>query len=312
MNINNYLPSQKVRQGISIILLIGIAYGVYYLVTHFTNPEPTSEFIDVVLVDETMNPRNPDYFKDSDGDGAYDWEEALWPELDPNNPDSDGDGISDGRYIKAKRAIQDRERGIENNFQQNLTETQKLGRGALSALLAVANSGQEITPETEAQISQNMTTYIQDLTFGEKIYLRDEFQLVEDSKENSYAYRDAMKELFRTYPVSIRDIELIVEATQSAQESAGRLRTISRKYNNYLGELTTLEVPFLIAGRHTELVNNISQIGGASDNLLQEETDELVTLATIIQLENIMNETAAAIININTYFDIIADGSVFE
>jgi len=312
MTIKHYLPSKKVRIGIGIALMLGITYGAYYFVTNFYNPESKKEFIDVMFVEETMNPRNTNYFKDSDGDGAYDWEEDLWPELDPNNPDSDGDGISDGRYIKAKREIQDRERGIRNNFQDNLTETQKLGRGTLSALLAITDSGQEITPETEAQISENITTYIQDLTFGEKLYLRDEFQLVENSKENSYAYRDAMKELFRTYPVSTSDIESIVIATQSAEESAGRLRSISRKYRNYLGELTTLEVPFLIAGRHTELVNNISQIGGASDNLLREEVDELVTLATIIQLEKIMNETAEAIIKINTYFDIIQDELIFE
>lgn len=310
MNIKQYLPSQKVRIAIMILFGFGLISIAYYLVTNFYGPKSEKKFVDVTLVNQ--NTRNSDYYKDSDGDGAYDWEEALWPELDPNNPDSDGDGVLDGRYIKAKRAIQDRERGLINDDTDNLTETQKLGRGALSALLALQQSGEEITLETEAQISENIERYINELTLGEKIYLRDEFNLVENSKENSYAYRDAMKKLFTTYPIATNDIELIIRATEDREQIQGRLRTIANKYNNYLSELTTLEVPFLIAGRHTELVNNISQIAGATNNLLKDEADELVTLSTIVQIEKIMNGTAEAIIKINTYFEIIEDETLFD
>lgn len=311
MNIQQYLPSKKVRIILLILLGLALVYLAYYLVNTFYAPEPEKKFIDVTLVEET-GPNNPEYYLDSDNDGAYDWEEALWPELDPNNPDSDGDGVLDGRYIKAKQAIAERERLGENFQESNLTETQKLGRGALSALIALQQSGEEITPEAEAKISENIESYITNLTFGEKIYLRDEFELVDNTSENSYAYRDAMKELFKTYPVATTDLEVLIKGTENPQEYQGRLRSIATKYKNYLSELTVLEVPYVIAGRHTELVNNISQIAGASDNLLQEESDELVTLSTVIQLEKIMNETADAIIKINTYFDIIEDESVFE
>ncbi|MCI5051457.1 MAG: hypothetical protein MRY57_04055 [Candidatus Pacebacteria bacterium] len=311
MNIKKYLPSPKVRIGILIFAGLALVYLGYFLVQKYYAPNEEQAFIDVAFVNETEDTRS-DLYLDSDNDGAYDWEEALWPELDPNNPDSDGDGVSDGRYIKAKRAEARRAELGDDFVESNLTETQKLGRGALSALIALQQSGEEITPETEAQITENITTYINELTLGEKIYTRDQFNLVENTQENSYTYRDEMTALFRQYPVATSDIEVLVQATQESVEYQGRLRSIAKKYNDYLGALTTLDVPFIIAGRHTELVNNISQIAGSTNNLLQEESDELVALATIVQLETIMNETAEAIIKINTYFEIIEDESVFE
>lgn len=311
MNIQQYLPSKKVRIGIIIVFGLALVYLAYFLMNKYYQPEVENKFIDVTLVDEKKQ-ESVERYKDTDGDGAYDWEEALWPELDPNNPDSDGDGVSDGRYIKAKRSIAEREKLGDDFVESNLTETQKLGRGALSAFIALQQSGEEITPEAEAQISENISTYITELTLGEKIYLRDEFNLVEDSEENSYAYRDVVQELFENYPVATTDIEVLIQGTQNKNEYQGRLRGIAKKYNEYLEKLIVLEVPYIIAGRHTELVNNISQIAGATNNLLEDESDELVILSTVVQLEKIMNETAEAIIKINTYFEIIEDNSVFE
>lgn len=312
MNIKQYLPGRTTQIGLIIFSALGLIYLGYYLVSNFYSSKSEQQFIDVSLVNKDARKENLDYYKDTDGDGAYDWEEALWPELDPNNPDSDGDGVSDGRYIKAKTAIKNREQGLETKGQENLTETQKLGRGTLSALLAISDSGEEITLETQNQISKNIEQYIRELTLGEKIYTRDEFRLVEDTQKNSYAYRDQINEMFRKYPVATRDIEQLIQGIENPQESQGRLRTVANKYKNYLGELTTIEVPYLIAGRHTELVNNISQIAGATNNLLQDESDELVTLSLIVQLEGIMNKTAEAIIKINTYFEIIEDTELFE
>jgi hypothetical protein len=310
MNITQYMPSKNVRIGILIFFGLGFAFLAYYLVNRFYSSESKNDLIDVTLVNENQK-RNPELYKDSDNDGAYDWEEALWG-LDPNNPDSDGDGVLDGRYIIAKQEIDLREQLGEYFQESNLSETQKLGRSALSALIALRESGAEITPETQAKISENILNHISNLTLGEKMYLREEFQLVDDTRENSFAYRDAMKKLFRTYPVATSDLEVLIKGTENPQEYQGRLRSIASKYEKYLSELIVLEVPFLIAGRHTELVNNISQISGATNNLLQEESDELVSLSVLIQLEKIMNQTSNAIIKINSYFEIIQEPNIFE
>lgn len=314
MNIQAYLPSRKIRIALGIILILGLAYLGYVLFDTYT-PSDSQEvnYINVQAVTDSSRTRSAEYFIDTDNDGAYDWEEALWPELDPNNPDSDGDGVLDGKYIQAKKDIQERARRGVDIAESDLTQTQKFGRGAFAALLAIQESGGEITAETQEQFSNNLAQYVTELTLGEKVYTRDELLLVEDTKESTYAYMESMKKLFTTYPVATSDIELIVSAIENTQEYRGRARSIQLKYEAYLTELTSLEVPYIIAGRHTELINNISQIAAAAKNLAQdeEEVDDLVSLSVIVQLENILNTTAEAIIKINTFFDIITTPNIF-
>ena len=80
----------------------------------------------------------------------------------------------------------------------------------------------------------------------------------------------------------------------------------------HLLELTSTSVPQNIASRHTQLTNSVSQLAAATDNLLLEEQDELVTLSLVAQLETILSNAASAIININKYFDIIANDTYFS
>jgi hypothetical protein len=307
MNIQKYLPSRNIQIIVISLLVIGIAYLVYFFVTKNKKPAE-QDLISVALVDES---EKSEYYRDTDNDGAYDWEEALWPELDPNNPDSDGDGILDGKYIKTKQAIQEKERrGVTNLQESNLTETEKLGRSAYTALLAIAQSGGELDEATEEQFSQNIADYVSNLTLGDKVYLREELRLVEDSQENIYAYRDRMKGLLADYPVATSDIELLLSAAEDPANYENDLRTASLKYGDYLFELIDTDTPYVIAGRHTELINNISQISAAVDNLLEEEQDELVSLAFLVQVQDILNQTTEAIVKINTFFEIIKDESL--
>lgn len=314
MNSNNwreYLPSKKIQRVLGVLGLIALAFGIYFLI-HYVTKETrnTNEYLNLSLVDSEV--RASEYYKDSDNDGAYDWQEALWPELDPHNPDSDGDGVLDGKYIREKIVIQERQRRGIDASESNLTETEKLSRSLSTALLAIAESGGSVDdPETQEQISGNVIDYINELTLGDVLYTRDQFTLVEDSKENSFAYRDAMKDLFTIYPVATSDIDILISATEDPSEYQGQLRSLSTKYRSYLDKLTTMNVPYNIAGRHTELTNNVSQIAAALENLTLEEPDELVSLSVVVQIEKILNETADAIIKINTYFDIISTPGIF-
>ena len=308
MNITKYLPSKNIRKILVVIVVIIIGLLAYYLFSS-RQSERTDDLITVSSVDDV---RSSEYYLDSDNDGAYDWEEALWNELDPFNPDSDGDGVLDGKYIQTKRTAQERERRGVDLSDSSLSESEKLGRNTLTALLAVVQSGADIDAQTQEQFSDNISKYVNELTLGDRLYTRDQIQLVEDSREHSYRYRDDMTNLFKTYPIATSDIELIIQATETPTEYQGRLRSASKKYNEYLSELVALEVPYIIAGRHTELVNNVSQINAGLENLMEEEIDELVSLALLVQLEDIMNSTVDAIVKINTYFDIIADPQVFN
>ncbi|MAQ77030.1 hypothetical protein CL684_00660 [Candidatus Campbellbacteria bacterium] len=305
----SYLPSKKIQITILILIVLLCGFLAFFFFDNERNETDENTFVDVAAVTSDEDNINT---LDSDGDGAYDWQEELWPELDPNNPDSDGDGVLDGQYIRLKQneAIL-RARG-EENVESDLTETEKFARTAVTALIAVAQSGGELTEEQQRVFSENLANYVQNLTLGEKLYTRDSFNLVSNTKENIRAYSNGMKQLFRTYPVATSDIELIITALEEPEVNQGGLRAINKKYGDYLIELSSQEVPQNIAARHTQLTNSISQLGAATDNLLQEEQDELITLSLVAQLETILSNAAAAIINLNKYFEIVEDDIYFN
>ena len=310
MNFKQYLPSRKIQIAIGVIGIVALGFLVYFLISRITTSDSNNNSLNLSLVNEDR--ATSEYYKDSDNDGAYDWQEALWPELDPNNPDSDGDGVLDGKYLREKIAIQERQRLGTDYDQSNLTETEKLSRSLSTALLAIEQSGGSIDdPETRDQISGNVINYISDLTLGDVLYTRDQFPLVENTKANSFTYRDAMKKLFTTYPIATSDIETLVVATEKPAEYQGQLRSAAAKYRTYLTALSTMNVPYNIAGRHTELTNNVSQLAAALENLTLAEPDELVSLSAVIQIEDILNASADAIVKINTYFDIISAPGMF-
>ena len=68
--------------------------------TFFTHVSPLDEEITAVNSKNILE--SEVYLKDSDNDGVYDWEEALFG-TDPHNPDTDGDGISDSEEIAVTR-----------------------------------------------------------------------------------------------------------------------------------------------------------------------------------------------------------------
>lgn len=87
-----YFPSKKVF--IVGVLAIGLlAWSVVYQNTSQQNSAITNNPLRTVAQAESA-------FPDSDSDGLYDWEEALY-ETDPKNRDSDGNGVSDGEQYES-------------------------------------------------------------------------------------------------------------------------------------------------------------------------------------------------------------------
>lgn len=309
-NNKHYLPNKTTIFILGLLILGSLAYGIYYTKKKkiVAKPEKPKNIAFTLVKDK----KNNDPFLDSDHDGAYDWVEELWPELDPHNPDSDGDGVLDGEYIKQKQRIYEKNRNKNSNTQTNLTETEKLGRSVYTALLALKNSGKTIDKNTQDQISNNIAHYISNLPLGDKLYIRDELKLVPDTKENSYAYRDAMLALFKKYPVRTHEINLIMKATKEPTKYKKEVETTTIKYNLYIHNLSEMKVPYLIAGQHIRLMNALEQIEGALKNLTSEHYDETIAISSLVQIKKTMEIIVQANIDIEKYFKIIADPSIFS
>jgi hypothetical protein len=228
-----------------------------------------------------------------------------------NDPDTDGDGVSDAQYLENRKNIQERRAlGIED-IETDLSESQMLGRSIYTALLAIEQSGGVFDDTTREQISENIKSYVADLTLHDTLYLREDLNLVENSKEASYAYRDELNQLLQEYPIEPQDIELIAQAVENTAPFRTRIARVGAKYRTLLEELEQMEVPFVIAGRHTELLNSLGLLTAAFENFNQDEVDDFVSLSVVIQMEEVLTRTQDAIEKIGLFFSLIRDDDIF-
>jgi hypothetical protein len=269
---------------------------------HIQEEEQT--YIDVNFVEEDQNNQ------DTDNDGVADWEERLWG-LNPEKADSDGDGVSDARYIASKKNEQlQRELGLEG-IESNLSESQKLGRSIYTALLAVQSSGAQLSAEDQEAMTDNIAQYIENLAISDTLYVREDLTLVEDTQEHSYTYQDRLEGYITQYPFETRDLELLTEAVENPDAYRTRINEATQRYQALEENLAAMEVPFAIGGRHTEFLNSVATLADGLDNLRQDEPDDLISLALLAQLDTIFNNISISADNIQRYFEIIEDETVF-
>ncbi len=313
MKKNNYFnKSISYKLTYSIIGFLLLAFVVYGLYVNYKDSQQKQgdkkNYLDVNFLNDKKN-KDPQFI-DSDEDGAPDWLENLFPELDPNDPDSDNDGVLDGEYIRQKRMIHNKTR--QDTTGVHLTPSEELGRGLYSAIFAVTKADGSLDTETKEKMSDNVVRYIKNLPLNSKLYLRDDIHTVLDTKESSFAYKKRMEELFKKYPINTSEITLILKAAKEPQKFQTEIEKAITKYDLYIHELETMDVPSLVAGRHTELLNAVNQLDGALKNLIREDKDDVVTLSSITQVNKIIQNVVDANTHIAMYFDIIKMPDAFN
>ncbi len=304
----NFLPSLWVRRIIIITLsLIIVGFSIYTIIERQKErSEQKNRGIDIVFLEDEERSD-----VDTDMDGLPDWEEILWG-LNPYLADTDSDGVDDAQYVRNRKNIQERRDAGFENYETNMTESERLGRSIYTAILAIEESGGTLDPETQDQISNNIAEYVKQIPVSGRLYVRDELNLVENTRELTRKYQQEMESLLSKYPVETADIQLLVESLESDEPRKSELKKAAEKYDILVNELVSLDVPYAIGARHTELLNSISHVAGSLKNLSADEQDELLTLSTIIQMDDRLNQVRESAFNIQAFFEIIADDTVFE
>ena len=304
----NFLPSLWVRRIIIITLsLIIVGFSIYTIIERQKErSEQKNRGIDIVFLEDEERSD-----VDTDMDGLPDWEEILWG-LNPYLADTDNDGVDDAQYVRNRKNIQERRDAGFENYETNMTESERLGRSIYTAILAIEESGGTLDLETRDQISNNIAEYVKQIPVSGRLYVRDELNLVENTRELTRKYQQEMESLLSKYPVETADIQLLVESLESDEPRKSELKKAAEKYDILVNELVSLDVPYAIGARHTELLNSISHVAGSLKNLSADEQDELLTLSTIIQMDDRLNQVRESAFNIQAFFEIIADDTVFE
>lgn len=311
-----YIPNTFILISLAVVALGFVTYGIFY---HFkkqkSNPDTNSKkHIEVSYLDssEQLSQNNlDDHFLDSDNDGAFDWEEKLWPELDPHNPDSDGDGILDGEYIREKKRAFNEERFKEKKEFKKLTETQKIGRGLYKIIALMGQEGSEMTDEQKEQLSESVSQYVAEIPLGSRVYLKEDLTLAQNSKAETQKYKKEMLALFAKYPIYTSEFSLIFEGSKDPQKFVDELYIAQNKYKKYIQNLIEIEVPYTIAKRHLQLLNHASELEGILANLNKAEPDDVLILSSLVQIEKVINGIIDTNKRIQKYFDLVEDASLF-
>jgi hypothetical protein len=308
--VSEFLKSRLFKKIIVIALASLLVGAIVY--TGIKNYRKTGSIVGNDLSISFVDNKNDPSKLDTDNDGVPDWEEKLLG-LDPLKTDTDNDGVDDGMFVRNMRQLQEQRAMGGEGVTSNLTESEKLGRSLVTAILAIEQAGGEFDPETQDIISNNVAEYINNLTIGGTLYVRDSLTKVPDTKENVYAYRDELTSLLKTYPIDGKDIELLGRALQDGNQAYRiSLERTAIKYDSLTQELKNLPVPSVIAGKHTEFLNSLASITGALKNLSQEEPDQVVTMSVLTQLQDIVETLVSSSQDLRTFFTLIEDESVFE
>ena len=271
--------------------------------------DPSSPIAVRYLSKENKGDKKDPRLIDTDGDGVYDWKEELLG-LDIHSPDSDNDGVSDLEYVR--NLEREADIGAQGKG-ENLTLSDRFGRGVYTALylLKKANGGKPLDDETKKKVEENVKNYIENLNFGEKLYTRDSIEVVEDTKENDFAYEKTMKKLFETYPVKLSDFQLLSKSVGKAKEHRVEIANVVMRYDEYLHELEKVKVPQLIVQKHLQLMNGLMKLKTALANL-DNEDDGIIVMSALSQFSKLIEDVLDAIVKINTYFEIIHEPGAFS
>jgi hypothetical protein len=288
----NYFPGKKILILLA-VLLLGAFWWWFVSFRAEANKLPGT----LVFINDTaiQAPLNGIAQKDSDADGLFDWEEALW-KTDPKNPDTDRDGTNDGEEIKLKRnplkqapddALSDEflhQQTETNESDEQLTQTQLLTRDFISTYLKLKQTDQ-FTPETQVQLVDSFTeeALSRANTDDALSYTVNEITILDvDDIIPISQYAQALENaLGRNFSYSFFGQELILLKNILEKKDSRSIEVFGqteKAYRNLADELLRVRVPREVAVDHVALINSSLVIAKSFSDIKNMQTDPLQAL----------------------------------
>lgn len=249
----NYLPSKQFVRLIGIVLLVSVVVLVLGSVLGKKTIWNKNKKEDVV----TLGTKSDDFFaQDSDKDGLYDWEEALWG-TDPQKKDTDDDGVSDKEYVDQKKeSIAESSDTPYEPDDTNQTEVFAKQLFATSAVLSHSGSfSQEDIESFSANLGQSINAFsIKD------IYTLSDLKMGNTSPDTYYnGFGSIYNSLSFQTVDELATIAAVIENPDD-ETSLSRLATLVSLYQVFQDKLLGLSVPYNASGIHLAIVNDLYRI----------------------------------------------------
>jgi hypothetical protein len=240
---------------------------------------------------------------DTDGDGVFDWEEALWG-LNKYKP-ATFDDVPDLKYIENKRKELNL---VDSKDDKTLTETDKFAREFFSTYAAIQGS-EDINDQTMKNIAAALGQKIVNPQFVDK-YAADDVKFVRvDNEKTKEAYYVTISDLFAKYEAQgIGDELPIINSglntydKKGEQNSFENITRIAQAYKDFASNVIDTPVPESLATYHLRIANAANNTGVSVENMAQVITDPLVGVSGVSEYDKYSNELIKAVADLEASF----------
>lgn len=285
-SIKEYLPSKKFI--ISISVLLGIALLFFGIKTLARSTKKTVDPSQVVIKN-LVNPAEID----TDQDGLYDWEEALWG-TDPQNPDSDADGIPDGVAIERKKT----EAGITESTE--LSDTDLFAKDLYTTIAVAAQDG--LTEEESLALQNDIAKAIVNKTPSEPTYTLESLIVVPFSNQSYNSYVSKIMGAF-VYNEEIKQrLQTTTSQIKNSTIDSVFFKTTGDEFIAFAQELAKVPTPNTSASTHLLFVNAFDRLGKILSGLSQIENDPIYAFSYGIEYHEAIANLSSAYANLGSYF----------
>lgn len=275
MEVKSILPSSKFIKSIgAIILLLAIAYFVYYLIVD--KPFAKNSQTNLKVIDGKFGEL---YSKDSDGDGLLDWEEDLYG-TDKNKTDSNKNGIPDLAEVKPN--------GNDVAIGDNITENFSW-QFASSVFALRGNNG--LTEENIDLLIESSTDKIGNFANEKKYSIGDLRIAQSESSSATNQYLQQFTQSINKIPFrSDNSAELLTQALEEdSPDKLSLISTITAKYASSIDSLLQIPVPKKYTQSHLAIINSINQIMNLDISMSQAFTDPLKAYIALTNYQKVID-----------------------
>ncbi len=250
---------------------------------------------------------------DTDQDGLKDWEEELLGS-DPKNKDTDGDGIQDGKEEIFKKTADIlpifQKNEVTTVSAPNLTKTDEITQGLFINYLSLKQGG-GINTGSINELVKDFEQQIFSPSLGVTLYSKNDLTLVSDNNALLLTYANAVNSLFTKYREPLL-INLSQKSTEdiSSPEYTVAVLLISETYKTVAKNLIKIPVPMSLAGSHVALANNFLRSGELLKGISASESDYLLMLSSVKELETTRAEEYNLLKTLDSY--LTSRGIIFE
>lgn len=287
-----YLPSKQFVRIIGTAVLLALLVLVFGKIFNKKTVWQNSSSEAVASVAESE-----DFFSlDTDEDGLYDWEEALWG-TNPSLKDTDSDGVDDKKYVENKR--KDIDFDETHNIDDN-NETQVFAKQFFTTAAVLDQSG-SFNQDTIEQFSQGVSQSINNLTLKDK-YTLSNLKLSGVSPDQ---YHKSMAAIYaRLSKPEFNELTLIAYLMENPgdQDAMDELGSYLLYLDSLIKGLLSIDVPNGNAGLHLSYVNNLDKISEIMKTAVYIEEDPLRVVSYLSKYDEYSDRLLNDINALKNYF----------